>query len=149
MKVKITKEQFINHILSLQGLQYAWVDRDLDDEDLIIEINESQIVKEKTNVEKWREIITRVSQCIGSYKEDYALIIAENYNADAAPKKTVLKAPAITRYSEQHPHHLGQILFRTLDEAKETFGEVFISFPAKIRMKDGTEQELWFVCEDE
>lgn len=28
-------------------------------------------------------------------------------------------------------------------------GNEFISFPAKIRMKDGSDLELWFVCEEE
>lgn len=96
MKVKITKEQFINHILSLQGLQYAWVDRDLDDEDLIIEINESQIVKEKTNAEKWREIIIDLmsesyhSSSVNDPQKYLAnKLDAMNYNADAAYKEVV------------------------------------------------------------
>lgn len=79
MKIKLTKEQLdrcrLSQEFSLRNGFY-W----------IVEIDESQIIKEKTNTEKWREIITRVSQCSGSYKEDYVLRIAENYNADAAYK---------------------------------------------------------------
>lgn len=69
------------------------------------------------------------------------------------PKNTVLKAPAMCKDVN---HLTGKIetwatvhIFKDAEEAKEHQKETFHSFPARIRMKDGTEQELWFVCEEE
>lgn len=62
-------------------------------------------------------------------------------------KKTVLKAPAIT--TDGFNFRASKCFYSSYEDAKFCLEGQFHSFPAKIRMKDGTEQELWFVCEEE
>lgn len=87
LKIKLTKEQIskCNDWMCANTLCLEPVEP----KELIIEVEESQIVKEKSNVDKWRDIFVKfeipllLSDTLAVYHDEWG------YNADAAYKEVM------------------------------------------------------------